>query len=67
MSLGAALYHCTGTVERTGIVLARALEAAERQDDQDTQPSRASGRCGASAITAARCAKPSPLQNALHE
>lgn len=37
MSLGAALYHCTGTVERTGIVLARALEAAERQDDQDTQ------------------------------
>jgi hypothetical protein len=37
MSLGAALYHCTGTVERTGVVLAESLHAAEQQADEDTQ------------------------------
>ncbi len=37
MSLGAALYHCTGTVESTGAVLAEALDAAERQADAATQ------------------------------
>jgi predicted ATPase/DNA-binding winged helix-turn-helix (wHTH) protein len=37
MSLGAALYHCTGTVERTGLVLAESLHAAELQADEDIQ------------------------------
>ncbi|KRR22570.1 ATP-binding protein [Bradyrhizobium retamae] len=37
MSLGAALYHCTGTVQRTGVVLAEALDAAERQADEDAK------------------------------
>jgi predicted ATPase/DNA-binding winged helix-turn-helix (wHTH) protein len=37
IALGAALYHSTGTVESTGVVLTQGLELAESLDDEDAQ------------------------------